>query len=102
MENMFSKIPSLQSTFHLTILRQLFAGSLESGKFAVAISGGPDSVALCALLKELYPNNRIVGLFVNHNLSSRGITESDEVVAKIFDQFGTFSGRAFDPMPRRY
>ena len=69
--------------------------SLESGRFAVALSGGPDSVALCALVSKLYPKNRIVGLFVNHNLDSRGVTESDELVEKLFRHFGTLLGLAF-------
>ena len=55
----------------------------------MALSGGPDSVALCALLNKLYPKNRIFGLFVNHNLDSRGVTESDKLVERLFDLFGT-------------
>lgn len=60
-----------------------------SGKIAVALSGGPDSMALFGLLRGVYPKDRIVAFFVNHNLQSLGVTEDESMVRSAFGHFGT-------------
>lgn len=37
-------------------------------------------MALCALLRQVLPKEQLVALFVDHNLQSRGVTESTEFV----------------------
>lgn len=45
-------------------------------RIALAISGGPDSMALTALAKASLGPNRLVGLLVDHNLEYLGVNEN--------------------------
>ena len=52
------------------------------GKIGVAVSGGPDSMALAFLLKEAFGSDRIVAYVLDHGMSKvMGITEHVEETA---------------------
>ncbi|MBT4739597.1 MAG: tRNA lysidine(34) synthetase TilS [Rhodospirillaceae bacterium] len=58
-----------------------FGPFAAGGRIAVAVSGGPDSMALCHLSKEWadFRGLRVVGLTVDHRLRDEGRTESQQV-----------------------
>ena len=69
------------------ILTKRFAENLDSFKpfekaplFAVALSGGADSMALCLLAKNYAQKNngRIIALVVNHNLRPNALYEAEK------------------------
>ena len=61
---------------------------LSASRIAVAVSGGPDSMALCSLLRKVYPKERLVALFVHHGMASRGVTEDEQLVVSMFKALG--------------
>lgn len=67
-------------------------GSVEGGRIALAFSGGPDSLALCALARKVYPRARLVAFFVDHNLAERGVSEDAALVARRLDELGRRGG----------
>ncbi len=56
------------------------ASSIERRKIAIAFSGGPDSLALCALARQAYPRSNLVAIFVDHGCQARGVSESATAV----------------------
>lgn len=62
----------------------------------MAFSGGPDSMALLGLLRETYGAERILALFVHHNLQSKGVTENEALVQETCQRLGR-SGRTALP-----
>lgn len=54
----------------------------------MAFSGGPDSTALLSLLKQAYGSERLLALFVHHNLQSRGVTENGTLVQETCGRLG--------------
>ena len=84
---MFSKAaPYMKSIDTSCFCRHGPLGSLMNSRIAVALSGGPDSLALCALLRKIYPKNKLMALFVHHNMQSRGVTEDPSVVKTALEQ----------------
>jgi tRNA(Ile)-lysidine synthase TilS/MesJ len=55
----------------------------------VAVSGGPDSLALCALLRQLYPKEKLFAFFVHHNMDARGVTEDPAVIETTLKSLGS-------------
>ncbi len=55
----------------------------------VAVSGGPDSVALYHLLIRSLPACRLVGVYINHNLRPAEVGKEKELVEKICEAHGT-------------
>lgn len=53
----------------------------DDARIAIAVSGGADSLALCALARQLYPRERLVALHVQHNLE--GVSEDAEHTMRI-------------------
>ena len=60
-----------------------FHGKLSAGVVAAAVSGGPDSMALCSALSQWQQENKhdasIHALIVNHNLRDNAATEAEQV-----------------------
>lgn len=55
----------------------------------MAFSGGPDSMALLGLLRRTHGAERILALFVHHNLQLKGVTENDTLVRETCERLGT-------------
>lgn len=49
-------------------------------------------MALCALLRQAFPKDKLVAVFVDHNMQSRGVTESTDFVKDSLQKLGTFEG----------
>lgn len=54
----------------------------------LAVSGGPDSLALCLLAKQVIPADRLVAFTVDHRLQSRGIQDDPEKVTQALQALG--------------
>lgn len=59
-----------------------------SSKIALAVSGGPDSMALAALASELFGKDRLTGLIVDHQLQDFGVTENTALVQERLHKLG--------------
>lgn len=70
---------------------------LQRGRLAVAFSGGPDSMALLGLLQRGYGAERILALFVHHNLQPKGVTEDEALVRGTCERLGTILGDSTNP-----
>ncbi len=51
----------------------------DAQRIAVAVSGGPDSMALCSMLSALYPDTEIYALTVDHGLRTESSQEAQDV-----------------------
>lgn len=60
----------------------------SSSKIALAVSGGPDSMALAALASEYFGKERLTGLIVDHQLQDFGVTENSSLVQEKLDRMG--------------
>ncbi|NKB46115.1 MAG: tRNA lysidine(34) synthetase TilS [Alphaproteobacteria bacterium] len=62
-------------------LMEAFRPFVAGERFAVAVSGGPDSMALCRLMKEWVDARglRVVGVTVDHRLREEGQSEAQQV-----------------------
>ena len=71
----------------LSIERKIDLSLFETGKVAVGVSGGADSLALVLLLAELLGKKRIVALTVDHGLRKESFREAN-YVARLMNEYG--------------
>ncbi len=62
--------------------------SRQSGSWAVAFSGGADSLALLLLLHAHFPARRLVALHFNHRLRGRAAAADEKFCARVCDALG--------------
>jgi len=55
----------------------------------LAVSGGPDSLALAALARKEFKKERLVAFIVQHNLDHFGVTEDYARVQQLLADLGT-------------
>lgn len=60
----------------------------ESADIALAVSGGPDSMALAAMACQVIPAERLVALTIDHGLQSHGVTENSHLVSQYLARLG--------------
>jgi tRNA(Ile)-lysidine synthase len=63
-------------------------GLLSSRKVGIAVSGGPDSLALCLLAKQVIPAERLVAFTVDHKLQALGIHDEPDQVSEALQALG--------------
>ncbi len=86
LKNIFEKSKDLNNIF-LNFKKNLLG--LKSKSFVVAVSGGPDSLALASLTKALSIDNKFLFHYVliNHNIRKNSLKEAFQV-KKLLNKFG--------------
>ena len=64
---------------------------LGKSKIGIAVSGGPDSMALAALASKAFGKERVHAFIVDHQLESAGVTESPGKVCDTLRELGIAS-----------
>ena len=70
----------------LSLERKIDLSLFETGKVAVGVSGGADSLALVLVLAELLGKKRIVALTVDHGLRKESLREAN-YVAQLMNEY---------------
>lgn len=65
-----------------------FADTLSKSNIGIAVSGGPDSMALAGLALKAFGRERIYAFIVDHQMQSLGVTESPETVQSALRTLG--------------
>lgn len=84
----FGTMSSLGASDFVDCMRQMLARIPDvrsrvidkTRRIGLAVSGGPDSLALAILARMNLPKNRLVAFFVDHGMQSRGVTEDSQKV----------------------
>lgn len=72
---MQNALPDFSVSRFVADVSRLIAGQMESARFGIAVSGGPDSMALLSLAHAAWPG-RVAAATVDHGLRSEAATEA--------------------------